>query len=429
MTYIITEKESTQIIEVTVPYDEFSIYLGQAYEHLAKQKGKEYASITEFIDENGTGELNNLALNIALSQGFDKAISESGIIVISEPKVQVVSAGFNTGADTVFTLEIDKAPEFTLGKYKGLEIKLSQKTPSVTATEIERKEQEILMKHVTYEEIDGALENGHMSVIDFEGSVNGELFDGGSAQDYELLIGSGMFIPGFESQMVGMVKGEVRIIKVRFPDAYAPELAGKDAEFKVTLKAIKVKKTPELTNELIEAYGKEKGATLTSREELQRHLRMEIYKQKDDMVQREIAQKLQDALYENTSIDIPAQGIEFEAQYQLNEYKQQAAQYGMQLETFVGMLGMKSVDDLLNELREQARKNIALSLITRKIIEVEGILATEEEIESYFELIAKSRNTTIEDVKTHVPKGKIKEHLETEKALKLVRDTATIVYA
>ena len=429
MTYKIIEKETTQIIEVTVPYDEFSIYLGQAYERLAKQKGKEYASITEFIDENGTGELNNFALNIALSHGFDKAISETGIIVISEPKVQVVSAGFNTGADTVFTLEIEKAPEFTLGKYKGLEIKLKQKTPSVTVEEIERKEQEILMKHVTYEEVDCALENGHMSVIDFEGSVNGELFEGGSAQDYELLIGSGMFIPDFEEQMVGMVKGEIRIIKVRFPDQYAPELAGKDAEFKVTLKAVKEKKTPELNAELISAYGKEKGVEISSKEELDNLLRKEIYKQKDDMVQREIAEKLQDALYENTQIDIPEQGIEFEAQYQLNEYKYQAQQYGMQIETFVGMMGMKSVEDLLNELRAQARKNIALSLITKKIIEVEGICASDEEIQGYMELIAKSRNTTLDEVKAHVPKGKVKEHLETERALKLVRDTATILYA
>jgi trigger factor len=238
-----------------------------------------------------------------------------------------------------------------------------------------------------------------------------------------------MFIPGFEEQMVGMVKGETRIVKVRFPDAYAPELAGKDAEFKVTLKAIKVKNTPELTKEVIEAYGKERGVEISTREQLQAQLRMEIYKQKDEMVQREIAQKLQDALYENTQIEIPAQGVEFEAQYQLNEYKQQAAQYGMQLETFVGMLGMKSIDDLLEELRAQARKNIALTLIIRKIIEVEGIEASDEEIENYLSLIAKSRNTTIDDVKTHVPRGKVKEHLETQQALKLVRDTATILYA
>ena len=429
MNYTVKEIENKIQIEVCVPYEEFRVYLGHAYEHLAKQKGKEYASITEYIDENGTGELNNLALNIALSQAFDKAVSETGIIVISEPKVQVVSAGFNTGADTVFTFELDKAPEFTLGKYKGLEIKLNQKTPSVTPDEIERKKQEILLKHVTFEEADGELQNGQMSVIDFEGSVNGELFEGGSAQDYELLIGSGMFIPGFEEQMVGMVKGETRIIKVRFPDQYAPELAGKDAEFKVTLKAIKVKKNPELNAEFFEAYSKETGATITNEQDLGAHLRQEIYKQKEDMVQREIAEKLQDALYENTKIDIPEQGIEFEAQYQLNEYKHQASQYGMELDTFIGMLGMSSVDDLLNELREQARKNIALSLITRKIIEVENLFAKEEEIQAYYQEIAKARNTTLEEVKMHVPAGKIKEHLETRSALRLVRETAIIVYA
>ena len=429
MKYSITEKENKIEIEVCVSYEQFSIYIGQAYEHIAKVKGEEYASITEFIDKNGTGELNNLALNIAISKGFDMAITESGHVVISEPKVEVKEAGFNTGSSTVFVITIDKAPEFTLGKYKGLEIKLKQKTPSVTPDEIERKKQEILVKSVTWEETDGALQNGQMSVIDFEGSVDGVLFDGGSAQNYELLIGSGMFIPGFEEQMVGMVKGEVRIVKVRFPDQYAPELAGKDAEFKVTLHQIKNKVTPTLSAELIKSYGAEKGVALENEDDLNRHLRNEIYKQKDDMVQKEIAEKLQDALYENTQIEIPEQGIEFEAQYQLNEYKQQAGQYGMQLETFVGMLGMKSVDDLLDELRAQARKNIALSLITKKIIEVENIVASEEDIEAYYGAIANARKTTIEDVKVHVPAGKIKEHIETERALKLVRDTAIIIYA
>ena len=429
MNYTVNEVNNKIVIEVHVPYDEFSPFLGHAYEHLAKQKGKEYASITEFIDENGTGELNNLALNIALSKAFDKAISETGIIVISEPKVQVIGAGFNTGAETVFSFEIDKAPEFTLGKYKGLEIKLNQKTPSVTVEEIERKKQEIVMMHTTYEEVDGELQNGQLSVIDFEGSVDGVLFEGGSAQNYELVIGSGMFIPGFEDQMIGMVKGETRIVKVRFPDQYAPELAGKDAEFKVTLHTIKEKRTPELTMEIIEAYGKEKGVTLTSEKELESHLRTEIYKQKDDMLQREIAEKLESALYENTKIEIPEQGIEFEAQYQLNEYRAQAKQYGMELDTFISMLGMKSVDDLLDELRAQARKNIALSLITRKIIEVEGIKATDEEIEAYYGAIASTRKTDIAEVKMHVPAGKIKEHLETQAALKIVRDTAIIIYA
>jgi len=427
MKYTINDSGASLTVDVTVSYEKFSTCIGRALEMLSKQKNESFESVTAFIDKYGKGELDNLALNIAISDAFSTVVSENKLVVIEEPRVNVKTA-FVAGGETCFSFEITKAPEFTLGTYKGLEIKLSQSTPSVTTAEIERKKQELLNSKVTWQEVDGALENGQMSVIDFEGSVDGVLFDGGSAQDYELLIGSGMFIPGFESQMVGMVKGETRIVKVTFPEQYTPELAGKDADFKVTLKAIKNKITPQINADFIAEYGKEKGITLASEDDLNRQLREEIYRQKNDMVQKEIAEKLENALYENTKIDLPESGIEFEAQYQLQNYKAQAAQYGMELEMFVSMLGMSSVDDLLNELREQARKQISLMLITAKIIEVEGLAASDEELEDYYDALAAARGMEVAEVKKVLPVLKLREHLETEKALKLVRDSANIIY-
>ena len=429
MKYNISDIGDKLIVDVTVSYNKFSTYLGKAYEMLCQQKNEKYESITEYIDKNGSQELDHMATNIALSDCYSTVMNENKILVIDEPKVHLKSTGFTTGTDTCFVFEITKAPEFELGQYKGLEIKVETPTPSVTTMEIEHAKKELTVRHITWEEVDGALENGQTAEIDFEGSVNGELFEGGSAQNFDLIIGSGMFIPGFEEQMVGMVKGETRIVKVRFPDQYAPELAGKDAEFKVTLHKIKTRKEPELSLEMIQDYGKEKGLTLNSEAELEDLLRKEIYGRKNQLLQKEIAEKLEDALYAGTKIDLPESGIEFEAQYQLNNYKAQAAQYGMEIDTFISLLGMKSVDDLLNEIREQARKGISLMLITNKIIDVEGLAVSDEELENHYNAYANAKGVSASDVKKGLPKAKLSEHVLTEKALKLVRDTAIITYA
>ena len=428
MKYTLSEQKKIIKIEFTVPYDEFSVYLGKALESLCKQKNEESLSMNDFIVKYGKDELNYAALNIAMGDGYRQAVEENKLVVISQPRVNLVN--LDVMADTIFTIELDKTPEFELGKYKGLEIKLSSKTPSVTVDEIEHKKAEIANQMSTLVSVEGSLQNGQTSVIDFVGSVDGVEFEGGKAENYELIIGSGMFIPGFEEQMVGMEKGEVRIIKVKFPDEYTPELAGKDADFKVTLHDIKERKQPEINDELATKYAESKKLTgVNTIEDLNKVLREEIYRAKERAVFEEISQKIEDALCENNKIDIPDAIVEDEVKYQLEAYENQAKQFGMELEMMVSMMGAGSVEGLKAQIREMAKKQLSMQLILDKIIKTENITTSDEEMETYYNNVAISRGISVDEAKKQMPKFHLEGHIISSKAMQLIKDSASIIYA
>ncbi len=428
MKYTLNEQEKVIKIEFTVPNDEFSVYLGKALESLCKQKNEESLSMNDFIVKYGKDELNYAALNIAMGDGYRQAVEENKLVVISQPRVNLVN--LDVMADTIFTIELDKTPEFELGKYKGLEIKLSSKTPSVTVDEIEHKKAEIANQMSTLVSVEGSLQNGQTSVIDFVGSVDGVEFEGGKAENYELIIGSGMFIPGFEEQMVGMEKGEVRIIKVKFPDEYTPELAGKDADFKVTLHDIKERKQPEINDELATKYAESKKLTgVNTIEDLNKVLREEIYRAKERAVFEEISQKIEDALCENNKIDIPDAIVEDEVKYQLEAYENQAKQFGMELEMMVSMMGAGSVEGLKAQIREMAKKQLSMQLILDKIIKTENIVTSDEEMEAYYNNVAISRGISVDEAKKQMPKFHLEGHIISSKAMQLIKDSASIIYA
>lgn len=428
MKYTLSEQKKIIKIEFTVPYDEFSVYLGKALESLCKQKNEESLSMNDFIVKYGKDELNYAALNIAMGEGYRQAVEENKLVVISQPRVNLVN--LDVMADTIFTIELDKTPEFELGKYKGLEIKLSSKTPSVTVDEIEHKKAEIANQMSTLVSVEGSLQNGQTSVIDFVGSVDGVEFEGGKAENYELIIGSGMFILGFEEQMVGMEKGEVRIIKVKFPDEYTPELAGKDADFKVTLHDIKERKQPEINDELATKYAESKKLTgINTIEDLNKVLREEIYRAKERAVFEEISQKIEDALCENNKIDIPDAIVEDEVKYQLEAYENQAKQFGMELEMMVSMMGAGSVEGLKAQIREMAKKQLSMQLILDKIIKTENITTSDEEMEAYYNNVAISRGISVDEAKKQMPKFHLEGHIISSKAMQLIKDSASIIYA
>ena len=427
MNYKVTEFKNVIKFDFTVPYDEFSIYLGKALEGLLKEKNEENMSLNDFIVKYGKEELDFKALNLAMGEGYKKAIEETKSVVISQPMVQVGEVGVMS--DTTFSITIDKAPEFELGQYKGLEIKLESKTPSVTVDEIAHKIASIANQMSTLESVEGALQSGQTSVIDFEGSVDGVLFDGGSAQNFELVIGSGMFIPGFEDQMIGMEKGEIRIVKVKFPEEYTPELAGTDADFKVTLHDIKERKTPEVNDDLAKRYGESKRISIATLEDLNKVVREEIYREKQRQVTEEITTKLADALVANTKIDIPDKIVEDEVNYQLEGYENQAKQFGMEMDMMLSIMGMGSADELKEKLRGEAKKNLSMQLILDKIVRVENITVTDEEIEYYYNAMAKDRGVTVEEAKKQTPRFHLEGNLISSKVMHLVSTSANIIYA
>lgn len=427
MKYTVNEQEKVIKIDYTVPYDEFCVYLGKALESLSKKKNEEGVSMNDFIEKHGKDELNFTALNMAMGDGYKMAVEENKIIVISQPRVQLGEIG--AFGDTTFSIEIDKAPEFQLGKYKGFEIRLESKTPSVTVTEIDNKKSDIAIRMSTLESVLGKLQNGQTAVIDFEGSVDGVKFDGGSAENYELVIGSGMFIPGFEEQMVGMEKGEIRIVKVKFPEEYTPELAGKDADFKVTLHDIKERRAREINDDLAKEYGKTRKLSINTVEDLNKLLREEIYREKERLVFEEISEKLSDALCGETRVDLPNSIVEDEVNYQLEAYENQAKQFGMELEAMVSMMGAGSLDDLKARIRETAKKQLSLQLIIDKIVKAEGIVVTDAEMEQYYSNMASARGISLDEAKAQMPKLHLEGHLVSSKAMQMIKDSSTIIFA
>ena len=427
MKYTVNEQANEITYDFVVPYDEYSIQVGKALEMLLKQKNEEQMSLNDFIVKYGKEELNHVALNYTIGEAFRSVVEEKKLMVISQPRIKM--GNFDTIGDVTFSITIDKAPEFTLGKYKGIEIKLDSKTPSVTVDEIERKKSQIAMSMSTLESVDGNLKNGQTAVIDFVGSVDGVEFEGGKAENYELLIGSGMFIPGFEEQMVGMEKGEVRIVKVKFPEQYTPELAGKDADFKVTLHDIKEKKEVEINDDFAKKYGESKKINVSTIDELDKILREEIYREKEQRVFEEISDKLALALCENTKVEIADNIVEEEVNYQLSAYENQAKQFGMELEMMVSMMGCGSLDELKAQLRNEAKKQLSLQLIIDKIVKAENITVSEEEVELYYNAMANNRGVSVEQVKKQVPKLQIEGGLISSKVMQLVRDNATILFS
>ena len=299
----------------------------------------------------------------------------------------------------------------TLCDYKNIKIEIDSPSPSVTVDEVEAQKQRIAEEFAQIVSVDGPLQNGHTSVIDFVGSVDGVEFEGGSAQNYELIIGSGMFIHGFEEQMVGMTKGETRILKVRFPDNYAPELSGKDAEFKVTLHDIKTKLLNGIDDGVVKRFAEAQGVGgLETVEQLDKFLMNTIYSSKANEVEKEIAAKIEKYLIENCSVEIPEEIINEQIESQIKSLEDYANSNGMKLSDMLSSIG-QSEDEFKKSVREMTKKRLSSDAILYEIAEAEGLTADDKEIDEFYETNAKSNNVPLEIAKQQFPRDYVKSRL------------------
>lgn len=317
-----------------------------------------------------------------------------------------------------------------LGNYKGINVNLSQKAPSFTIDDLEIKKREIQKTYAEKKEVEGPLKNGQTANIDFEGSVDGVVFEGGSAKGYDLVIGSGMFIPGFEEQMVGMQKGETRVVTVKFPDNYTPELSGKNADFKVTVNAITEKVILPFDEEMAQKYIKDnKLEGVNTLDELCQLLLNQTYQQRVRSVEDEIARKLTEALISACTVEIDEDLLENSTNYQYSYYENQAKSMGMDVDTFAKMIGLENADGLKEQLKNMAKGQISASVIFEEIAKVENIDATEGEIEEYYQEIARSSGEDIEKIKAEEGPEQLKRYIMSGKAAQMVRESAVINFA
>ena len=414
-----TDKKDEVKLEFTIEAEKFDEAMKKVYLKSAKyfnipgfRKGKAPMQIVEryYGDEIFYED----TFNEVVPEVYEKELKENNIEAVSRPDIDVKQIG--KGQDLIFTAIVQTKPEVKLGKYKGIEIKKIEYNVSDEDINHELSHmQEHNSRLISIE--DRAVENGDITVIDFEGFVDGEAFEGGKAEGHELEIGSNTFIPGFEDQIIGMKIDEEKDVNVKFPEEYfSKDLAGKDATFKVKLHEIKKKELPELDDEFAKDVSE-----FDTLEELKKSIKEKIEKENEQKQKYETEDAVIKAVCENVKVDIPSGMIETETEDMLKNVENRLAYQGLKLEQYLQMMG-KTAEEVKKEYEPQAIEAIKSRLMLEAVIKAEKIEATEDEIMEKVKEMSKNygKENDEEFLKNENVRKYIKSGLESEKALEFL---------
>ncbi len=357
--------------------------------------------------------------NEILQEVYDKELRESNITAVSYPDIDVKQIG--KGQDLIFTAVVQTKPEVKPGKYKGIEIKKVEY--NVSEDEINHElghMQDRNSRMVTVD--DRAVENGDVTVIDFEGFVDGKAFEGGKAEGHELTIGSNTFIPGFEDQIIGMKIDEEKDIKVKFPEQYfSKDLAGKDATFKVKLHEIKKKELPELDDEFAKDVSE-----FDTLKELKESIKEKLEKENEQKAKYETEEAAIKAVCDNTEIDIPSGMIETEIDHMEKDMEQRMQYQGLTLDMYLQMIG-KTKEEFRKEYEDQAKDAVKSRLVIEAVAKEEKIEADDKEVDEKIKEMAENYGKTEDELKSNESlRNYLKENLKTEKTIEFIVKNAKI---
>ena len=354
------------------------------------------------------------AINACIPEAFEEAIKEAGLDIVGNPKFDLVSMD----GDIVLKAEGFVKPEVSIDGYKGIEVE--KKVVEITEDEINAEVDKARDRNARFvQESDEAIKDGDTVTLDFEGFVDGVAFDGGKGENYELKIGSGSFIPGFEAQIVGHKIGEDFDVNVTFPEDYnAKDLAGKAATFKCCVKS--VKQLPELDDEFVKDVSE-----FDTVDEYKADLKAKLTERAEANAEREVENKLAEALMELLVADIPEPMFEAETENYLRDYDTRLRSSGLDLKTYMKYTGL-TLDAIREQMRPQAEKQVKIRLALEKIAVLENLDATAEEIDAEYNKIAETYKVDVEEVKKMIAAEDIKADLLTAKAMELVKANAKI---
>ena len=364
----------------------------------------------------GTGVFYEDAANSLIPEAYSKALEEyEGKEIVSAPSIDVVQ--IEAGKPFIFTAEVAVKPEVTLGQYKGVEIDKVEATVSAEEVDAEiKREQEANAREIAVE--DRAVVDGDMTVIDFEGFVDGVAFAGGKGEDYPLTIGSGAFIPGFEEQLVGAEIGKEVEVNVTFPAEYhAAELAGKEAVFKCTVKEIKEKELPELDDEFASEVSE-----FDTMEEYRASVEKKLADKKAADVKNAKENAVVEAIVANATMEIPAAMVETQQRQMMDDFAQRLQMQGLSLDQYFQFTGM-TASAMLDQVKPQAEARIKSSLVLEAVVAAEGIAATEEDFAAEVAKMAeqyKMEVATVEEMLGEGGKKQIMADLAIAKAVDFV---------
>ncbi len=360
------------------------------------------------------------AANELIPDAYDKAVEECEEEIVSNPKIAVTQ--IEAGKPFVFTAEVALKPEVTLGKYKG--VKVDKFDVEVTDQEIDAEINREREKNArTVDVTDRAVQDGDVTVIDFEGFVDGEAFEGGKGEDYPLTIGSGAFIPGFEEALVGAEIGKETDVNVTFPEDYqAAELAGKAAVFKCTVKKIQEKQLPELDDEFVEEVSEESDTVDQYKEEI----RKKLAKKAEETAKAEKEDAVIDAIIAEAQMEIPDAMVETQQRQMVQEFAQRMQAQGISMDQYMQFTGA-TPDILLEQAKPQALKRIQSRLVLEAVVAAEKMEASEEEFEEEVKSMGEVYQMEADKVKELLGengKKQVMEDLCIKKAVEFVVENA-----
>ena len=419
-----TENANEVKLELTIEAQKFDEAIQNVYKKNAKyfnipgfRKGKAPFKMVE--KAYGIQIFYEDAFNEIAGEVYGKALEENKIEAVSKPEVDIVQ--IESGKDLIFTATVQTKPEVTLGKYKGIELKKIEY--NVSDEDIEHELSHIAEHNARLVAVeDRPVEKGDTTIIDFEGFVDGVAFEGGKAENHELEIGSGKFIPGFEDQIIGMKLEEEKDIKVTFPEEYpAKELAGKEATFKIKLHEIKKKELPEINDE----FAKD-ASEFDTLEDWKKSIREKQEKENSSKAKFEMEDKAIEEVCKNASVEIPSGMIETEIDNMEQDISSRLSYQGMNLDQYLQMIG-KTKQEFRDEYKEEAEKQVKTTLVLEAIMKDSKIEVTEEEIGAKIKEMAEMYGQKEEEVKDNPQLRKyVETNLKTEKTIHYIVDNAKI---
>ncbi len=359
------------------------------------------------------------AANEVIGNTYPNAADESGLEIVSRPVIDLVQ--IEKGKAFIYTAEVAVKPEVTLGAYKGIEVE----KVDVAATEEEinaeiDKERESNSRMVTVE--DRAVANGDMTIIDFEGFVDGVAFEGGKGEDYPLTIGSGAFIPGFEEQLVGAELGKEVEVNVTFPEEYhSADLAGKPAVFKCTVKEIKVKELPELDDEFAQDISE-----FDTLEEYKADVAKKVEERKAEQAKAAKEDAVIEKIIEGAAMELPEAMVQTQAERLVDDFAQRLQMQGLTMEQYMQFTG-SDINAMVEQMKPQATKRIQSRLVLEAVAKAENIEIGEEAVEAEIVRMAEAYQMEVEKIKELISdeeKATIKEDLAIQKAIEIVVEAA-----
>lgn len=355
------------------------------------------------------------AMDELAPKAFDQGLKESQLRIVGAPAISDVKVSDERTVE--YTFEVTLYPEVTLGQYKGLSAQKDE--VKVTDEEVDKELEAARKRNARILTVDDReAQMGDTANIDFDGYLNGERFDGGKAEGYDLELGSGSFVPGFEEQIVGMKIGEEKDINITFPQDYVADLAGKDVVFKVKLNSLSTKELPELDDEFAKDVSE-----FDTLDEYKADIRAKQEKQQQEMADNKFRSEIIRKACENMTVDIPAVMIDDKLEEMVRNY---AANFGFtdrktSLEDLLKMMGVDAA-----AIRPSAEMQVKTELLLEAVVKAENMEVTEEDTEEYMKKVAEGIGAKVEDMKSYFSKDFIEDELKKERATNIIIDSAQV---